>query len=131
MTAQGPDIKTCTECGEEYPRGHPRGAKCYTCKNGIERYGLNRLEQEELLESQGGTCAVCPEEILLHQGRGGKSGVIDHIHGTKIPRGVLCNKHNNFLSSLEHQTDEDILDFLIKVINYLLGFNYKLVKIND
>ncbi len=54
------------------------------------QYGLTAAEAKAYKASVG-LCQVCASEGPL---------VIDHIHGTKIIRGVLCNKCNKALGLL-------------------------------
>jgi hypothetical protein len=99
-------MKHCKYCNTEILKG--RGLKCSTCKNGIDRYGLNRIQQVELLESQNGQCAICKCDITLHI-RNNWSGVIDHCHTTNKVRGVLCGYCNTTLGKLEQWMQDDRL----------------------
>ena len=65
--------------------------QCYVCKNGLYRYKLNRNQQRELWESQDGKCKMCDKPVTLFNGKGGKSGCVDHDHDTKRVRGILCS----------------------------------------
>ncbi|MDB4345192.1 endonuclease VII domain-containing protein [bacterium] len=100
--------KTCRVCsitekelGKPFPASY--GAQCSTCKNGKYRYGLNRLQQLELLKKQNNSCAICEKDIKLFQGNGKQTAQIDHKPGTQgnnaIVRGILCFDCNNRLSN--------------------------------
>ncbi len=116
-------MRTCNYCKyteEEigkFPASY--GNCCSACKNGRPRYGLNRREQNELLDKQGGKCALCKVDIKLHQGRGKKSGQIDHKPGTGVGtgkppevRGVLCFTCNKNISNMDY-------DWFKKAAKYL------------
>ena len=99
------------------PLGH-----CYLCKpcsrakkrnNEIRRdYGITELQYQELLKKQDGKCAIC---LTSNPGTRVKRFSIDHIHGTKEVRGLLCNSCNNGLGRFK---DDPIL--LHKASDYLL-----------
>lgn len=50
------------------------------------KYGISPAQYAELLERQGGTCALCPKTEETE----GKSLAVDHNHKTGEVRGVLC-----------------------------------------
>ena len=50
------------------------------------RYGLTPACVDEMLESQGGKCALCEKELSKPH--------IDHCHNTGRVRGLLCHKCN-------------------------------------
>lgn len=49
------------------------------------KYGLTPEQYADLLERQGGTCAICPRTTPLH---------VDHDHDTGAVRGILCGPCN-------------------------------------
>jgi hypothetical protein len=65
------------------------------------RYGITVAEFDALVETQGGTCAVCP----------GKPEHVDHDHETGTVRGVLCFNCNQALGNV--RDDPDILYGLV------------------
>lgn len=103
--------KVCPTCGTVKPLGEfqcnalkpdGRDAQCAACKGNralLSRYGLTPEAYEEMLESQGGGCAICgktPEE-------NGRRLAVDHDHTCcprrdgccgKCVRGLLCNACN-------------------------------------
>ena len=118
-------VKFCKHCGMSSAqtkfdmwRGEPRGLQCTTCRNGINRYGLNRKEQIKLLESQDGKCKLCEQSVELFQNR--KGGFVDHCHTTGKARGVLCLKCNNMLGFIEDKT-WPVEKFLANLEDYLQG----------
>ena len=100
--------KTCPRCGHTFPldgfainRTKSRGisAYCLDCHNHVvrtnavklhgstrnkhlkERYDLTEQRVAEMIEAQGGTCAICRRKPAEH---------VDHDHATGDVRGVLC-----------------------------------------
>jgi len=73
------------------------------------KYGITSEEYYKMLESQNGTCKVCPQTV----GYGGKKLAIDHCHKTGKVRGLLCTKCNAALGVVEQ------LDLVIKLQQYL------------
>ena len=63
-------------------------------RNNIRRYGITQEQYDELLEYQGGVCAICyqPETLQIK----GKivNLSIDHCHDTGTVRGLLCRSCN-------------------------------------
>jgi hypothetical protein len=57
------------------------------------RYGITLANQRELLERQGGRCAICRTPI---DAPGCSTGGfhVDHDHSTGAVRGLLCNNCN-------------------------------------
>lgn len=102
----------------EFPKSY--GSQCSVCKNGLSRYGLNRLQQIELAIKQNWKCSICEVGFLMHQGKGRKSGQIDHTAGTKGTnaevRGILCADCNRVLSNSTYE-------WISKVKEYLRPYN--------
>ncbi len=68
-------------------RKHLRGA-----------YGLTIEQYDEMLEAQGGVCAICgecPDEGLA----------VDHCHDTGRVRGLLCRNCNSGIALLQEDLD--------------------------
>lgn len=55
-------------------------------------YGMSREEYFDMLEKQGGVCAICDEPS-----GGGRYLAVDHDHATGMVRGLLCGNCNNGL----------------------------------
>ena len=91
----------CKSCGIEL--GPTRnGKQCQTCRNGIARYGMNRLEMLNLHESQNGKCALCDKNVEMFNRRKYDSGYIDHNHTTGAVRSILCHPCNTSIGYLEN-----------------------------
>ena len=105
---------TCATCG--HPITHNQhNLDCNVCRHGKKRYGLDRLQQQELLESQGGVCAICSSPALI--GQGNQRGVIDHNHETGEVRGVLCGPCNVALGRIE--LTKDPIQWANNMIKYI------------
>lgn len=113
----------CSRCGG--PRGQEHGTRCKRCR-GEEaaerrpfrrcsakdtwlrhRYGITEADFNEMLELQGGKCALC---------RRGNARNTDHDHLTGEVRGLLCSPCNTALGVLG-----DNVDGLLRAIEYLRG----------
>ena len=88
-----------------------RGSACRVCKDGIFRYGMTRLDQLELYESQNRKCCLCEGDIEMFVGH--KGGFIDHDHTTNKVRGILCNRCNTVVGGLEnHKNINKLLQYM-------------------
>lgn len=72
-------------------------------------YGITLDKYNEILNSQGGVCAICKGV-----NKTGKSLFVDHDHKTGKVRGLLCHRCNIVLG---HARDE--INILEKAIDYL------------
>jgi hypothetical protein len=113
--------KCCARCRDIKPLDafalaprQPGGRNCYCkdCNNARQRethtlrkYGLSQQEVDELIESQGGVCAICQYRPAKH---------VDHDHVTGVVRGVLCFPCN---AALGHFKDR--IDLLMRAARYL------------
>jgi len=77
----------------------------------IKKYGITLSEYDEILESQGGVCAICGSDDP--QGKGARFHV-DHCHETGEVRGLLCHFCNIGLGHFK-----DSREALQSAINYL------------
>ena len=59
----------------------------------LSLYGISHEEYDEMLERQGGVCAICKNK----PGEG-KLLCVDHCHVTGMVRGLLCHKCNSVLA---------------------------------
>ena len=118
----------CKLCGKTHHRGaqhlqrKSRARECseYRASNwsGYDRedaimrriYGISMHEFDELVEFQGGNCAICfkPLEILNRRAN------IDHCHQTGKVRGILCTGCNTGLGHLG-----DNIEGLERAVYYL------------
>lgn len=118
-------MKRCTGCGAtkalaEFHRdcttktGHM--ARCKECrahpheraKDRHRKTGVSKELFAMLLQKQGGRCAICEAEV-------GQSSCADHAHVERVPRGVLCDRHNRGLGYFQ---DDPVL--LLRAAMYLL-----------
>lgn len=77
-------------------------------QNHMRQYGMTLSQFDAMAEAQNGVCAICrrPDPNgRLH---------IDHIHGTKIVRELLCKKCNTAIGLLDEDQDR-----IFTVIQYL------------
>lgn len=113
-------MRTCTRCGIERPAsdfhkwsGYKDGYRpdCKMCRREYGRQRQKRLKHEltarrygtstrcylEILEIQGGRCAIC----LAAPVEGARSMPIDHDHVTGRLRGILCPRCNGGLGMFQ------------------------------
>lgn len=111
------ETKPCGKCKETKPlsefnrdkrRKDGRQSWCRACMSAYNKtysrshwlqymYGLTLEEYNDILEAQGGSCAICgktPEE-------GGRPLLVDHDHKTGEIRGLLCDGCNTALGYFE------------------------------
>jgi hypothetical protein len=106
--------RKCKHCGIDMP-DHTNGYQCNTCRLGLGRYGLNRLDQIKLWESQSKKCALCEKEIEIFSRRKASSAYVDHCHETGKVRAFLCHPCNTSIGYLENTFGKN----LDKVQSYL------------
>ncbi len=133
--------KRCSDCGETKPlseftkskqRADGRGRQCRPChaarqraynqrnrrlvnmRKQLAKWGLTVETYEELLESQGGRCAICGSA----DNGDARNDVfnVDHCHETGAIRGLLCSPCNRGLGQFG-----DSVDRLERAIVYLRG----------
>lgn len=93
--------RNCKHCGEKLPQDR-KGLACVTCKNGLDRYNLNKLQIIELYESQNRKCSLCDKQVVLFSRRKGDSAYIDHNHETGEVRAILCHPCNISVGYIEN-----------------------------
>ncbi len=79
--------------------------------NRLRTFGVSPERYAELLELQGGGCAICGESERL-----GTSFSVDHDHKTGMVRGLLCRACNAAIGGLK-----DDVAVLQRAIDYLRG----------
>lgn len=74
-------------------------------------FGISLAQYAELLDSQGGVCAICRAKCKT-----GKPLSVDHVHGSNpvLIRGLLCSNCNCAIGQLK-----DSVEFLLRAIEYL------------
>ena len=126
------DTKACAMCGGVQPlddfHRQPTGPKgrhsyCKACYNEryvktrtpatpevrkrwnlARRYGLTPKQYDDLVESQGGVCAICEGKM--------ERPCVDHDHKTGDVRGVLCHGCNLLVGALEKKHRDQAMRYL-------------------
>jgi len=81
----------------------------------FKRYGITRLDYNNLYENQRGLCSICgKEEISTLRSVKKKVLAVDHCHTTGKVRGLLCSNCNRGLGHFQESSD-----ILRKAIDYL------------
>lgn len=81
----------------------------------VKMYGITLSDYDEMLEVQGGICAICGTEDPKGRGR----FHVDHDHNTGAVRGLLCHGCN---TSLGHFKDDE--DKLLAAVDYLRKYKF-------
>jgi len=100
---------------EKYRKRNPEKYLALRLKQRLDRRGINQKEFENMLNLQGGKCAICGTNTFIGAG---KTPHIDHCHKTGKVRGLLCQKCNLGLGSFK-----DSEDIILKAVEYLKIFN--------
>jgi hypothetical protein len=122
----------CPDCGlakppEDFPRNRAtksgRATYCKPCHNARtrasvkrlhgggrhyhlrQRYGIGAAEVDQLIEEQGGRCAICRRRSATQ---------VDHDHATSKVRGVLCLECNAAIGAFK-----DSVRTVYQAIDYL------------
>lgn len=71
------------------------------------RYGITRDEIDDMIEAQGGLCAVCrrPESQIVPKSGKPRRLQVDHDHRTGRPRGMVCQFCNMVLGHVDDSTE--------------------------
>lgn len=122
--------KDCTKCGEDvfqssgkYFHRTPLCSKCYNMESKLGKYKITESDYNNMLQRQGGLCALCQKESVGYIDKYTKMGkplVIDHCHKTGGVRGLLCSRCNYGLGMFK---DDVVL--LCKAIEYLSDYKTK------
>ena len=83
-----------------------------------KNFGITLEQYNEMLDSQGGVCAICGnvETTVNHNTKKVQNLSVDHCHTTGKVRGLLCNLCNTGLGKFRENPD-----FLAKAISYILN----------
>jgi hypothetical protein len=89
------DPEKAREYHKRYNAANPDKKRDWQLRNA---YGITLVQYNELLEAQGGLCAICREasERTLH---------VDHCHTTKRVRSLLCTECNTGLGKFRDRPD--------------------------
>lgn len=132
-------LKRCTKCKQEFPATdeyfYKKGKKecglrsiCKECfkkgqieyerdrgrnKRLIREYNITEELFNEILEMQGGKCAICQAEECMT----GKAFCVDHDHETMEVRGLLCINCNQGCGKFKDDPDllEEAASYLRRV----------------
>jgi Recombination endonuclease VII len=63
------------------------------------RYGITLDDYDQMVEKQGGGCAICHAKVAFQDGR---KLCVDHNHETGEVRGILCGLCNSVLGHIEN-----------------------------
>lgn len=85
-------------------RKTPKGKYRVRAMN-LKRFGLTPERYEEILEQQGGVCAVCGQPETKRNQFGVVSLAVDHDHETGQVRGLICMLCNRALGMLGDSPD--------------------------
>lgn len=82
----------------------------------FRKFNITLEEYKNLLEEQGGVCAICGEkERVVRRAKSGQEMLaVDHCHETGKIRGLLCFKCNTGIGALG-----DSIEGLERALNYL------------
>lgn len=80
----------------------------------LRTYDMTLDDFERMLKEQNGCCKICEKPFMSIETRNGRRLHIDHKHGTKIVRGLLCPNCNLMLGHAK-----DSVSTLAKAIEYL------------
>ena len=103
-------LKNCRSCGAPFEavRNQKDCPECFdpTQKRNMHRvrlrlrYGMTPEQYDELIEKQGGRCAVCGTAHPV-KGSSNRGWHVDHDHVTGKVRGLLCNSCNRGIGLLQ------------------------------
>ena len=80
------------------------------------RYGITQDQKWDLLKQQNG-CAICHCSEPRGFGKKDKNGWhVDHIHGSRVVRGILCARCNLILGTVEADIEvaKKMIDYIEK-----------------
>ena len=96
----------------KYRADNPAKVKGYELK---KRFGISVQKYDEMMDAQGGVCAICGNSETMIDKRGLKMSLaVDHCHKTGKVRGLLCKNCNHGLGNFK-----DDQGLLRKALDYL------------
>ncbi len=74
----------------------------YTHSRKMATYGITLEQYQQMLQAQGGSCAICGGQETSIDDRSGKPRMmaVDHDHATSKVRGILCSHCNRAIGLL-------------------------------
>src|SRR5215469_16951780 len=115
--------RRCTRCKSIQPieafcrkfkGSNLRHSQCTTCRNlyrySVPRrdtyrkyaYGMSQQDYDKLFQEQSGHCAICGcDPRPRKNGNGVPVFVVEHNHSTGAIRGLVCQRCNTFIGSIE------------------------------
>ena len=141
VSKRGKDPKVCNRCkvakprADFYPQKTGVSSMCRPCHGAYtterskkfkaravessrrwkmkSQYGITLEQYDQMLEDQGGVCAICGTDDPRGMGR----FPVDHCHDTGQVRGLLCNLCNQALGMFK-----DDPQLLLTAVSYLRRF---------
>lgn len=106
----------CKECNtakaRQWTKDNPDRVLAHSRKRATEgkfrsynlarKYGMTDQMYAEMLQTQGGGCAICGTD---DPGRGNKHFHVDHDHTSNLVRGLLCNNCNRGIGLLQDSVE--------------------------
>lgn len=92
------------EARERWRKGYRRNAERIRreklAQHYRRKYGLTIEQRDQMLERQGGLCAICRRKPV-----GGGVLHVDHCHATGVVRALLCTKCNTLIGLADENPD--------------------------
>lgn len=91
----------CRDCQNrsvrEWNAAHPEAVRARQFRR---KYGITLDDYEQMLDAQGGVCAICRNECVRREVLS-----VDHDHETGEVRGLLCHRCNTAIGLLDDDPD--------------------------
>lgn len=107
-------ISHCKDCDKNKWGGRwkPKMQRGYKLKRA---FGLSLEDYQQMLDRQGGVCAICKQPETTKSNTGGDKNLsVDHCHKTGKIRGLLCHHCNTGIGKFNDNVD--LLEAAIKYI---------------
>lgn len=108
-------VEKRTEYRRRYVEKNPDAVAGYDQRRYLAKFGLTTADYAAMLDAQGGVCAICkrPETATKADGTP-KALALDHCHTENTARGLLCQRCNTAIGSLD-----DSEELLLAAIAYI------------
>ncbi len=103
------NTEKCRKMADRWRKENPEKVEIIHHKRRLQKYGIDDLIFNELLNQQNGKCAICKKDLPNK-----KSLHIDHDHKSNKVRGLLCSSCNLGLGLMN-----DSVELLSSAITYL------------